>query len=346
MPRDRANIRTDIWVDGDWRALSFGAQWLYNYVLTHATLNAVGVADWRPARAMGVASGLTRPILREFVRELTDAFFLVLDENTEEVLVRSFFRHDGVLTNPNMLSTVKRDFAAVSSPLLLGVIAHEAIRLRTEYPEGLTKRFNPWDRSELTTLLKRQPIDIRTLALTAKDDDLPPALFEDETPSDTPSHTPSDTPLGTPSPRGSGRGSDTATATATATTTEKPLSPAKAVDEYVLIPPDWKPSQRHRDKAASLHFDVDQEAAKFIAHANRENRRLKGTKGWEAGFTNWLKKQAEFAQKRSGSAPGAAMPTPRLTAAEQNLINFHQKYGDQSHGSQGNGTALDSRVSH
>lgn len=334
MPRDRANIRTDIWGDGDWRELSFGAQWLYNYVLTHATLNAVGVADWRPARAMGVASGLTRPILREFVRELTEAFFLVLDETTEEVLVRSFFRHDGVLTNPNMLSTIKRDFASVSSPLLLGVIAHEANRLRAEYPEGLTKKFNPWDRTELTTLLKRPPIDIRTLAISANDNDLPPALFDDETPPDTPSGT----PLGTPSPRGSGRGSGTTTATATST--EEPLSAAFADDQGVLLPDDWTPKQRHRDKAKVLHLDIDYQANRFTQDAHRKARRLKN---WDTGFTNWLRKAAEFAQQNAGANVSVSRPTKK-TAVQRNLERYRQKYGDTTNGYPGDRTALDSGI--
>jgi len=328
MPRDRANIRTDIWGDSDWRQLSFGAQWLYNYVLTHGTLNAVGVADWRPARAQGVAAGLTRPILNAFVRELTDAFFLVLDEHTEEVLVRSFFRHDGILTNPNMLATIKRDFAAVSSPLLLGVIAHEANRLRTEYPAGITKKFNPWDRSELTTLLKSSQIDARTHALSRPAEDMPPTLFEEDTPSGTPSDT--------PSPRGSGRGSGTTTATSTST--KEPLSSALAADGGVLIPDDWSPNQKHRDKAKSLNLDVDRESARFIEHANRTVRRLKN---WNAGFTNWLKQQAMYAQQRATSAPAGPIPrAPRQTAAEVALANYRRRHGGLPHELDGDRSAI------
>jgi hypothetical protein len=338
MPRDRANIRTDIWGDSDWRKLSFGAQWLYNYVLTHGTLNAVGVADWRPARAQGVAAGLTRPILDAFVRELTDAFFLVLDEHTEEVLVRSFFRHDGILTNPNMLATIKRDFAAVSSPLLLGVIAHEANRLRTEYPDGITKKFNPWDRSELTTLLKSSQVDARAHALTRPAEDAPQPLFDDGTPSGTPYGSPS----GTPSPRGSGRGSGTTTSTATST--EEPLSPDKSVDGLVLIPAGWTPTLRHRDKATSLHLDVDFEAKRFVSHANENQRRLKN---WDTGFTNWLRKQAEFAQKRNGGNPSAASPSARRpTAVEQNYAAFMKKHGGPPDGFQRDRNAIGQGISY
>ena len=125
------------------------------------------------------------------------------DDETEEVLVRSYLRHDGVLTNPNMLKTVKRDYAAVASDLLRGVIAHEANRLRAEYPTGFTGRFNPWEKPELTTMLKSTQIDVRQLPPRLATTDMPPPLFDADTPPDTPSDT------------GSGRGCDTATATAT-----------------------------------------------------------------------------------------------------------------------------------
>ena len=334
MPRDRANIRTDIWGDSDWRRLSFGAQWLYQHVLTHATLKTVGVADWRLPRTQRVAQGLTMPALREFTRELTDAFFLIVDDDTEEVLVRSYFRHDGVLTNPNMLKTVKRDYAAVTSDLLRGVIAHEANRLRTEYPTGLSDKFNPWERAELTTLLKSEQIDIRALGSNPFDKGLPPPMFDEDTPSGTPSDT--------PSPRGSGRGSPTATTTATPT--EDPLSPASADDRWVLIPSDWAPAPRHRDKAQSLGLDVDREAARFMENAHQKVRRLKN---WNTGFTNWLRKAAEFRQEQQASGRTAPVtPLKRQTAVEQNLAAYNQKYGGPPDGSQGDARALGQGIGH
>lgn len=84
--------------------------------------------------------------------------------------------------------------------------------------------------------------------------------------------------------------------------TENPLSDADASDG-THIPDDWKPTQAHQDKAVSLHLDVIREAARFRDHANRTQRRLKS---WNTGFTNWLRKQAEFAQQRSGRPVAAS----------------------------------------
>lgn len=70
-----------------------------------------------------------------------------------------------------------------------------------------------------------------------------------------------------------------------------------------LIPDDWSPNQKHSDHARSLGLDLEYEASRFRAHAQRVNRR---GKNWNAGFTNWLKKGAELAQQRQAS--GGARP--------------------------------------
>lgn len=338
MPRDRANLRTDIWGDGDWRRLSFGAQWLYQHALTHATMTAVGTVDWRPTRILHAAQGLTLPVLREFARELSDAFFLVIDEDTEEALVRSYFRHDGVLSNPNMVKTIKRDYASVTSDLLRGVISHEANRLRSEFPDGMTEKpYNVWAKDEMATLLKSPQIDVRSLP-TDDDSALPPPLFETDTPSNTPSETPSDTP----SLRGSDRGSRTTTATTT-TTQEHLVSSADAEDR-TLLPESWAPSQRHRDRAVSLGLDIDRSAYRFTEHARRTNRRQKN---WHSAFSNWLTKDIEYRQQdrvHGGTSSTPAAPR-RMTAAEQNMARFQQKYGDTTHEPQGDRAALGPGVS-
>ena len=73
-----------------------------------------------------------------------------------------------------------------------------------------------------------------------------------------------------------------------------------------LIPAGWKPSQTHVDKARSLGLQVDGQAQRFIDHAVRTQRRLKS---WDAGFTNWLRKAAEFNQQRQVAS--AAQPAAR-----------------------------------
>lgn len=102
--------------------------------------------------------------------------------------------------------------------------------------------------------------------------------------------------------------------------TQKPLSGDESPDEEgTLIPANWQPNQGHRDKAASLHLDVEQQAERFREHANRTVRRLRN---WNAGFTNWLKKQAEFAQQRQGTPPVTAYGRPTKTQQALDVLEM------------------------
>lgn len=88
---------------------------------------------------------------------------------------------------------------------------------------------------------------------------------------------------------------------------ETSVSSDESSDAGTLIPDDWRPNQTHIDKAASLHLDVKHEYQRFRRHAEQRHRRLKS---WNAGFTNWLRKQAEFAQERQGTKPLSMKPAP------------------------------------
>lgn len=198
MARDRANLRTDMWASTEWRLLSTGAQWLYMYLLTTPTLSYVGIADWRPARIAAKVADATPADIEARCEELTRRRFAYVDDETEEVLIRSFLRHDGLLLNPNLWRSIGNAFADAASDRLRGIVAGEIQRLRDENPNGLPTAkgsVNPWTSPHLSTAL------------------------------DTPAHTPTDTPLGTPSETPSreemGRGSPTTTATATATSSKE-----------------------------------------------------------------------------------------------------------------------------
>lgn len=161
MARDRANINTRIWTDHHWRSLSMGAQWLYEFLLSSSTLNLCGVTDWRPAKWSGMAADLSKGDLEKYAAELERESFIVIDRATEEVCLRSFFRHDGILAQPNPMKGAVREFGSIGSEVIRGVIAHELQRLREEFPEGIGKG-NVWVQVEgLETLLKTPPVDVR-----------------------------------------------------------------------------------------------------------------------------------------------------------------------------------------
>lgn len=135
MARDRANINTDIWNDDDFRSLSSGAQLLYFQLLTSATLTYAGVADWRPNRLAALASGRSASEVRADGEELSEGLYIVTDEDTEEVLIRSFMKHDGLLQKPNVAKAMVKAYNKVYSLTLKGVIVHELNKLHEGFPE-------------------------------------------------------------------------------------------------------------------------------------------------------------------------------------------------------------------
>jgi len=154
LAREHAAIRLDMWSDDDWRARSILAQWLYVYLTTNATLNYAGVADWREKRIAGHAANLTAALVLDAAAELEEHHFIVTDHETEEVLVRSFLRHDGLLKKPNVTKAMVKDFKSVVSPVIRGVIVHELTRLAGEFPD-----WSAWASKDVIAILGNPSIN-------------------------------------------------------------------------------------------------------------------------------------------------------------------------------------------
>jgi hypothetical protein len=135
VSRDRANIRTDIWNDDSFRALTGPAQLLYLQLLTSATLSYAGVADWRPKRLASISGGRAAAEVNNAAEELTQGLYIVIDEDTEEVLIRSFLKHDGLLQKPNVAKAMVTAWGRIYSLTLKGVVVHELNRLHDRFPD-------------------------------------------------------------------------------------------------------------------------------------------------------------------------------------------------------------------
>lgn len=154
MARDHASIRIDIWNDDDFRDLTANAQLLYLQLLSSATLNYAGVADWRPPRIAGLSKDATRTSVQKAADELAARLFIVIDEETEEVLLRSFLKHDGLLMKPNVTKAMVAAFAKTTSPTLRGVIVHELNRLHDRNPQ-----WNGFGLQEVQEILSRRSVN-------------------------------------------------------------------------------------------------------------------------------------------------------------------------------------------
>ena len=97
MAKDYASVNVEIWSDPEWRDLPPAAQHLYLLLWTSPGLSYCGVHDWRPGRLAALSHGFTAEHIRAVADCLTARHFLVVDDDTEEVLVRSWARFDGLM---------------------------------------------------------------------------------------------------------------------------------------------------------------------------------------------------------------------------------------------------------
>ncbi|MFF4989658.1 hypothetical protein ACFY19_20865 [Streptosporangium saharense] len=141
MARDEARVFTSIWRDEQFRAYSANAQRMFLFLLSQPDLTYCGSIALRERKWSGSAAGLTIADVRNGLYELavdpsanpsanpSGGPFILIDEDTEELLIRSLIRLDGVWRIPNLLLSARRAAALVESPQLRAAILTELQRL-------------------------------------------------------------------------------------------------------------------------------------------------------------------------------------------------------------------------
>lgn len=151
MARDHARIYLDIWADDEFCTITSSAQWLYFHLVTSPTLTFAGVADWRPARIAGRTAELTAADVEFFAAELERDHYVIIDRRTEEALIRSWVKHDGLLKSPNMAKALTKAYGTTASQILRAVIVGQLHRLQEAKPD-----LKGW--SQVATLLGRDAL--------------------------------------------------------------------------------------------------------------------------------------------------------------------------------------------
>lgn len=135
MARDHARIKLSIWDDDDFLALRAGEQHAYFVLSSHKSLSRCGVMMFIPSHFEHLAADLTPKRLTAAIKGLQAARFVVIDDHTQELLVRSYVRHDGVFDRENMGKAVGTAIQAVISSPLRDAIGDELARLMEERPD-------------------------------------------------------------------------------------------------------------------------------------------------------------------------------------------------------------------
>lgn len=130
MSQDYVAVFRSRWsTDDDWRALSPQAQWTYDMLLQHPDRNEAGVLSLTVKKWTRLAHGLDVAWLRAGMAELDAAGFIVVDEDTEEVLVRSFIRRAEVYKHVRLFLNALRAVSEVESDRLKSALGQELVRL-------------------------------------------------------------------------------------------------------------------------------------------------------------------------------------------------------------------------
>lgn len=123
------------WDDDDFKALSIEAQHVYMMFISAKQITFAGVAPFVPTRFLDLARNMTEKKFNTSVRELEKARYIVVDRKTQEVLLRTYIKHDDSLRNSKLAVAVGKAVREVYSPAILRVIAEEMAKLLVAHPD-------------------------------------------------------------------------------------------------------------------------------------------------------------------------------------------------------------------
>lgn len=115
-------IFASIWTDPDFTNLTAQAQRLYLLLVTQPDVSHCGLLPLTERRWARLALDTDHNTVRAAVTELIHRQFIVVDETTEEVLVRSYIKWDDQWRNPNGWKAVQKARSQVISNTLTDLI--------------------------------------------------------------------------------------------------------------------------------------------------------------------------------------------------------------------------------
>lgn len=134
--RHHATIHSAIWSDEDFKRLTKEAQHLFFLLISQPQCNLVGALDYLPMRWARMSAGDTLADIEKALAELRSTRFVLTDEDTGEIVVRSMVRYDpprGWKTLKGMWSC----WSAIESPRIRREVLREIPGLAWEDTKAL-----------------------------------------------------------------------------------------------------------------------------------------------------------------------------------------------------------------
>lgn len=277
MARDRANINTNIWSDQDWRSLPVAQQHLYILLTSHPTLSYAGVVDWREARLAAMSSDATAESIRAAAVGLQAQRFVFIDDETEEILVRSFLRHDGLLKQPKLSISMVNAYGAIASARIREVVTYELQKLYQEHPTWAA-----FGQEKVLTLTKGKGTNMAEFTQPVTPSVTLPFTLNAAQPD----------PLPT----------TTSTTTATSSNEEKKIT---TPNRKSSCPKDFPVTEAMTAWAAEnkITANLAEQTARFLDHhASKGSTFVDWTRAWQ----NWMRNSKDWAKPQID--PGAIVP--------------------------------------
>lgn len=316
MARGHGRISSGIWEDQDFLDLDPQEQRLYLFLISQSNLNHAGLLPLTLRRWARKARGLTSAELEKQLQTLADARFIVTDEDTEELLIRSFVRNDGVWKQPKVMGAMVSGAMEIESKRLRGALLAEMNRIPLEELSDEPTKYRGADGPSIRQQVRDH---IQTLRKSFGNPDGGPSGGGYGTPSASPSdtpdeggregstrgrgrapraHSPAPAPTPTPAPDKRGAGaSDREQAAAVAEDQRPDGLPAPIDDDGFEL---TDAMRRWAIDTFGNALDVDYETAQFVSHQRAEGRRRRN---WPEEWRKWMRRSAKYASERAGRPP-------------------------------------------
>lgn len=129
MAREFAQFQLRMWVDDEWTGLTLEAQHLYKLLISQEDIGPSGLIPLRPRRWAKLSRNGSVDKVMAALTELDDASFVVMDEETAEVLVRTFIRGSGNYKHVRLLRMALNQAERAESPRIRSALGQELAQL-------------------------------------------------------------------------------------------------------------------------------------------------------------------------------------------------------------------------
>lgn len=143
MANSAGMLKESIWRDKDFRALPRTAQATYAQLISQKELDRAGMLPLQISKWVKGCDEMTETSLRDDLKILEARRFIFIDEDTDELFIRSYMRHSEVTKYPQYLKAALRCAGMVGSEFLRAELAAELRKLRRADASKLADELNP-----------------------------------------------------------------------------------------------------------------------------------------------------------------------------------------------------------